>query len=90
MLAGMFNHNPRWKRRKVLTSAGGTLDSPNLDGVVAQLVEHHNGIVGVAGSNPVGSTSLRSKLKTFGHGKIKPTKSFDFVGFQKIGCGGRI
>jgi hypothetical protein len=28
-----------------------------LDGVVAQLVEHHNGIVGVAGSNPVGSTS---------------------------------
>ena len=27
-----------------------------LVGVVAQLVEHHNGIVGVAGSNPVGST----------------------------------
>jgi hypothetical protein len=27
-----------------------------LDGVVAQLVEHHNGIVGVAGSIPVGST----------------------------------
>ena len=25
-------------------------------GVVAQLVEHHNGIVGVAGSIPVGST----------------------------------
>ena len=29
-----------------------------LDGVVAQLVEHHNGIVGVAGSIPVGSTSF--------------------------------
>ena len=29
-----------------------------LDGVVAQLVEHHNGIVGVRGSNPLGSTSL--------------------------------
>ncbi len=27
-----------------------------LDGVVAQLVEHHNGIVGVWGSNPHGST----------------------------------
>jgi hypothetical protein len=26
-------------------------------GVVAQLVEHHNGIVGVRGSNPLGSTS---------------------------------
>jgi hypothetical protein len=29
-----------------------------LDGVVAQLVEHHNGIVGVIGSNPFGSTIL--------------------------------
>ena len=29
------------------------------DGVVAQLVEHHNGIVGVRGSNPLGSTILR-------------------------------
>ena len=27
-----------------------------LDGVLAQLVEHHNGIVGVKGSNPLGST----------------------------------
>jgi hypothetical protein len=31
-----------------------------LDGVVAQLVEHHNGIVGVRGSNPLGSTILRT------------------------------
>ena len=31
---------------------------PVLDGVVAQLVEHHNGIVGVRGSNPLGSTIL--------------------------------
>src|SRR4030095_5969159 len=29
---------------------------PRTDGVVAQLVEHHNGIVGVRGSNPLGST----------------------------------
>ena len=29
-----------------------------LDGVLAQLVEHHNGIVGVIGSNPIGSTIL--------------------------------
>ena len=29
-------------------------------GVVAQLVEHHNGIVGVRGSNPLGST-IREK-----------------------------
>ena len=28
----------------------------NSDGVLAQLVEHHNGIVGVRGSNPLGST----------------------------------
>src|SRR5436309_2259994 len=31
---------------------------PAFDGVVAQLVEHHNGIVGVRGSNPLGSTIL--------------------------------
>src|SRR6185503_6207349 len=30
---------------------------PAPDGVVAQLVEHHNGIVGVRGSNPLGSTN---------------------------------
>ena len=28
------------------------------DGVVAQLEEHHNGIVGVVGSNPINSTIL--------------------------------
>ncbi len=33
----------------------------HLAGVVAQLVEHHNGIVGVRGSNPLGSTSLRMR-----------------------------
>ena len=31
----------------------------HFDGVVAQLVEHHNGIVGVRGSNPLGSSVLR-------------------------------
>jgi hypothetical protein len=34
-----------------------------LDGVVAQLVEHHNGIVGVRGSNPLGSTILPKQQK---------------------------
>ena len=34
------------------------------DGVVAQLVEHHNGIVGVRGSNPLGSTIQNSRLNT--------------------------
>ena len=29
-----------------------------MDGVVAQLVEHQNGILGVRGSNPLGSTIL--------------------------------
>lgn len=29
-------------------------------GVLAQLVEHHNGIVGVSGSNPLGSTKSGS------------------------------
>jgi hypothetical protein len=32
-------------------------------GVVAQLVEHHNGIVGVWGSNPHGSTKPQKELK---------------------------
>ena len=53
----------RWQKRAPKTSAK-SFDkkpekfrlSPALDGVVAQLVEHHNGIVGVAGSIPVGST----------------------------------
>ena len=31
-------------------------------GVVAQLVEHHNGIVGVRGSNPLGSTIPKRKI----------------------------
>jgi hypothetical protein len=39
-----------------LTIRSGNLHCPLwLDGVVAQLVEHHNGIVGVRGSNPLGS-----------------------------------
>ena len=32
------------------------LENQNSDGVLAQLVEHHNGIVGVRGSNPLGSS----------------------------------
>ena len=38
---------------------------PALDGVVAQLVEHHNGIVGVRGSNPLGSTILELQESAF-------------------------
>ena len=34
----------------------GALENQNSDGVLAQLVEHHNGIVGVRGSNPLGSS----------------------------------
>jgi hypothetical protein len=38
------------------------LENPNLHGVLAQLVEHHNGIVGVRGSNPLGSTDFGAKF----------------------------
>ena len=44
-----------------MTFAGALLDIYRTDGVVAQLEEHHNGIVGVRGSNPLGSTILRSQ-----------------------------
>jgi hypothetical protein len=36
-----------------------------LDGVLAQLVEHHNGIVGVKGSNPLGSTIQKKGKPSF-------------------------
>ena len=36
--------------------------TPRTDGVLAQLVEHHNGIVGVKGSNPLGSTILKESV----------------------------
>src|SRR5262249_54188133 len=39
-----------------LQSQPRKLQSNTSDGVVAQLVEHHNGIVGVRGSNPLGSS----------------------------------
>jgi hypothetical protein len=44
-----------------------------LDGVVAQLVEHHNGIVGVIGSNPFGSTILNTAQNHYSpsHGAIQ-------------------
>jgi hypothetical protein len=44
---------------KSLTNRRSLLDCNRSDGVVAQLVEHHNGIVGVRGSSPLGSTILR-------------------------------
>jgi hypothetical protein len=48
----------------------GTSKLPALDGVVAQLVEHHNGIVGVRGSNPLGSTILEIKELRKAVGKV--------------------
>ena len=41
-----------------LQSAVANLQSEVLHGVLAQLVEHRNGIAGVRGSNPLGSTLL--------------------------------
>ena len=50
----------RWGKR--FDKAGVDLNlRAILVGVVAQLVEHHNGIVGVAGSIPVGSTKLQGQ-----------------------------
>lgn len=43
---------------KCFDKGGATLRLSGPVGVVAQLVEHHNGIVGVRGSNPLGSTIL--------------------------------
>jgi hypothetical protein len=51
-----FNHNSFAKAKSFDKPRGQFRLSANLDGVVAQLVEHHNGIVGVMGSNPFGST----------------------------------
>jgi hypothetical protein len=48
-----------------------------LAGVLAQLVEHHNGIVGVKGSNPLGSTSLaQAILKSGGERGIRTPDTF--------------
>jgi len=43
-----------------------------LDGVVAQLVEHHNGIVGVRGSNPLGSTIPAPEMRTVRYRPLIP------------------
>ena len=64
--AGRFSataHDSQKVCQKVLTDRPEKFSFPAaLDGVVAQLVEHHNGIVGVAGSIPVGSTILQAFL----------------------------
>lgn len=39
----------------LVANRDGAIENHNSDGVLAQLVEHHNGIVGVRGSNPLGS-----------------------------------
>jgi hypothetical protein len=49
-------------------------------GVVAQLVEHHNGIVGVRGSNPLGSTTATQgrtcRLVSSALGALRSTGAF--------------
>jgi hypothetical protein len=42
------------------------LENQNSDGVLAQLVEHRNGIAGVRGSNPLGSTDFGTKFWSLG------------------------
>jgi hypothetical protein len=55
-----FNHNSQAGQAKSFDMWRGQFRLRAVpDGVVAQLVEHHNGIVGVRGSNPLGSTILR-------------------------------
>lgn len=54
---GLLQRN-QTKRREAVDKVAALyrLRPAETDGVVAQLVEHHNGIVGVRGSNPLGST----------------------------------
>jgi hypothetical protein len=60
ILARAFNHISRRSTAKSFDKRDGQFRlSAALDGVLAQLVEHHNGIVGVKGSNPLGSTIRR-------------------------------
>ena len=58
-----------------------------VDGVVAQLVEHHNGIVGVRGSNPLGSTillfSVRVRVLSSSLGRNgNPKKAIRFLDYE--------
>jgi hypothetical protein len=60
ILTKTFNHISRRAAAKSFDKQRGQFRlSAALDGVLAQLVEHHNGIVGVKGSNPLGSTIPR-------------------------------
>jgi hypothetical protein len=56
---------PRRVQRKFPLEIGGAVvaiaprfNAGRLRGALAQLVEHHNGIVGVSGSNPLRSTTF--------------------------------
>ena len=58
-ISSIFDLRDLMRSQNVLTKPGGIRYFRGaLDGVVAQLVEHHNGIVGVRGSSPLGSTIL--------------------------------
>ena len=61
---------------------------PALNGVVAQLVEHHNGIVGVRGSNPLGSTILKRSVNAHEVWYTLPGVWYTFGGFEGGGKGG--
>jgi hypothetical protein len=53
-------------------------------GVVAQLVEHHNGIVGVVGSNPISSTRVWRRFWDFFSGVVFLAKTLVFFGFSLV------
>ena len=52
-------------------------------GVVAQLVEHHNGIVGVRGSNPLGSTKSKARLTN----RSAPRGDLHFEALHRLAVG---
>ena len=62
---GPVNARLRYKASKSFDKQGVVVKLSKPVGVVAQLVEHHNGIVGVRGSNPLGSTILRPERNCF-------------------------
>jgi hypothetical protein len=68
ILTRLFNLNSRRAAAKSFDKQEGQFRlSAALDGVLAQLVEHHNGIVGVKGSNPLGSTIRRIRAVLSGN-----------------------
>ena len=54
-----FGRRPLWKKIDIRSQNFRLRAVP--DGVLAQLVEHHNGIVGVKSSSLLGSTILKAR-----------------------------